>query len=156
LAGVFLGMNGGFHVAQSKKASKRKRRITTLPVLGVAGMSLSLAGGASAATTTGPLDGHLAVDALTNPNPLLGEEEISDVSLSTFYVFDKENAGNLKLGVQVARGGCGRCGGCRGCGRCGGCGGHGCRGCGGCGWVTCVGCGCGYGCCLSWGRCRWC
>ena len=24
---------------------------------------------------------------------LLGEEEISDVSLATFYVFDKENAG---------------------------------------------------------------
>jgi hypothetical protein len=123
----------------------------SLPVLGVAGMSLSLAGGASAATTT-PVDGHQSLDGLTNPNIMLGEEEISDVSLSTFYVFDKENAGNLQLGTQVAQRGCGRCGGCRGCGRCG------CRGCrcGGCGWVTCVGCGCGWGCCLSWGRCRWC
>ena len=56
----------------------------------------------------------------------LGEEEISDVSLATFYVFDKENAGSLKPGVQLARGGCG--GGCgHGCG-----GGGGCRGCGGC------------------------
>ena len=35
----------------------------------------------------------------------LGEEEISDVSLATFYVFDKENAGSLKSGVQLARGG---------------------------------------------------
>jgi len=155
LAEDVLGLNGGSHVAQAKKASKRKRRMTTLPVLGVAGMSLSLAGGASAATTTtGPLDGHRAVDALTNANLLLGEEEISDVSLSTFYVFDRENAGNLKLGVQLARGGCGRCGGCRGCGG-RGCG-RGCGGCGGgCGWVTCVGCGCGYSCCISWGRCRW-
>jgi hypothetical protein len=28
----------------------------------------------------------------------LGEEEISDVSLATFYVFDKENAGSLTPG----------------------------------------------------------
>jgi hypothetical protein len=159
LAEDLLGMNGGLHVAQSKKASKRRRRVTTLPVLGVAGMSLSLAGGASAATaTTGPLDGHRAVDALTNPNLLLGEEEISDVSLSTFYVFDKENAVNHGLGVQLARGGCGHGCGCGhgGCGggRCGGCRG-GCRCGGGCGWGGCGGCGCGYGCCISWGRCRW-
>jgi hypothetical protein len=142
-------------MAQTKRGSTRKRRMTTLPVLGVAGMSLSLGGGASAATVpTGPLDGHRAVDALTNPNLLLGEEEISDVSLSTFYVFDKENAANLKLGDQVAAG-C-RCGGCRGCGgRCGGCRGCRCGGGCGCGWVTCAGCGCGYGCCISWGRCRW-
>lgn len=40
-----------------------------------------------------------------------GEEEISDVSLATFYVFDKENAGTAQFGTeQVAWG-------CRGCGR---------------------------------------
>jgi hypothetical protein len=70
----------------------------------------------------------------------LGEEEISDVSLSTFYVFDKEGAATTAPGVKTAWG-C-RCGGC-GC-RCGW------RGCAGCG-----GCGCG-GCCWSWGRCRAC
>jgi hypothetical protein len=32
----------------------------------------------------------------------LGEEEISDVSLSTFYVFDKENAAQPQLGEKVA------------------------------------------------------
>ena len=32
----------------------------------------------------------------------LGEEEISDISLATFYVFDKENAGTLRPGVQLA------------------------------------------------------
>jgi hypothetical protein len=121
-------------------------------------MSLSFVGGASAAAVpTGPLDGQRAVDALTNLNLLLGEEEISDVSLSTFYVFDRENAANLKLGEQLAAGcrGCGRCGGCRGCGRCGGCRGCRCAGGCGCGWVTCTGCSCGVGCCISWGRCRW-
>ncbi len=51
---------------------------------------LSLTGGASAAT------GGPAVDMPTMPNSAagheitLGEEEISDVSLATFYVFDKE------------------------------------------------------------------
>jgi len=80
----------------------------------------------------------------------LGEEGIFDVSLATFYVFDKENAAAAKNGVQEARGcggrGCG--GGGRGCGG-RGCGGRGCRGCGG----GCGGCGCG---CLSWGGCRIC
>ena len=32
----------------------------------------------------------------------LGEEEIADVSLATFYVFDKENTAAAKDGVQVA------------------------------------------------------
>jgi len=118
-------------------------------------MSLSLTGGASAAAVA-HVDGHQPFDSLTNPNIMLGEEEISDVSLSTFYVFDKENAVERGLGVQLARGcgGCGRCGGCRGGGRCGGCRG-GCRCGGGCGWGGCGGCGCGVGCCISWGRCRW-
>ena len=132
-------------MAQSKKSSKQKRRVTTLPVLGVAGMSLSLTGGASAAAVA-HVDGHQPFDSLTNPNIMLGEEEISDVSLSTFYVFDKENAAKPQLGDKLAWG-------CR-CG--GGCGCRGCRCGGGCGWRGCGGCGCGYGCCASWGRCRWC
>ena len=47
---------------------------------------------------------------------MLSEEEISDVSLGTFYVFDKENAG--KSGEQYAQRGCGGCRGCRGCRGC--------------------------------------
>ena len=36
---------------------------------------------------------------------ILAEEEISDVSLSTFYVFDKENAGarSLRLAAEAVR-----------------------------------------------------
>lgn len=36
----------------------------------------------------------------THHELFLGEEEISDVSLSTFYVFDKENDATLKAGVS--------------------------------------------------------
>lgn len=134
-------------MSQTKQASKRKRRGKALPALGiagVAGVSLSLTGGASAST------GGAAADVQSqNASPrheiFLGEEEISDVSLSTFYVFDKEST-KPQLGDKVAWwrgcGGC-RCGGCR---RCGGC---------GCGWRGCGGCG-GCGCCWSWGRCRAC
>ena len=83
---------------QAKQLSNRKRQSRAAPVLGAAGL-LALASSASA-----------EADMLT-PNTemsyqvFLGEEEISDVSLSTFYVFDKENIGSLKPGIQLARGG---------------------------------------------------
>jgi hypothetical protein len=130
-------------MARAKQASKRNRRNKAVPVLGAAGLSLSLASGASAST------GGTAADLTpqnTTPNReiFLGEEEISDVSLSAFYVFDKENTPPPQLGEKVAAWGC-RCG-CRGC-RCGGC---------RCGWRGCWGCGGCGGCCLSWGRCAWC
>src|SRR5712691_11739087 len=102
-------------MSQTKQASKRKRRGKALPALGIAGVSLTLAGGAFAST------GGAATDVQSqNVSPrheiFLGEEEISDVSLSTFYVFDKESA-KPQLGEKVAWWrGC-RCGGCR----CGGC-----------------------------------
>ena len=35
----------------------------------------------------------------------LCEEEVFDVSLATFYVFDKENAGTFQRGVRLAAGG---------------------------------------------------
>jgi hypothetical protein len=148
----------------------RKRRGKTIPVLGAAGL-LALASGASAEA---PVDTSTPNTGVSE-QVFLGEEEISDVSLATFYIFDKETAGSLKSGVQLARGGCGGgcgcgngCGGggCRGCGGCArGCGG-GCRicfgfgGCGGCGcgggWWGVYGVGCGGGCCISWGGCRYC
>jgi hypothetical protein len=133
--------------------SKRNRRKEALPVVGVVGVSLSLAGGASAATAVPAAD---VPSWDTNPvrEITLNEEEIADVSLGTFYVFDKENAGTPRLGERFARGGCGRGG---GCGRCGGGRGRGCggRGCG-CGGGGCGGCGGGCGCCGSWGVCRVC
>ena len=74
-----------------KQASKRKRVTKSVPVLGAAGLTFSLVGGASAAavpTADVPQTPNIAPShAIT-----LGEEEIADVSLATFHVFDKENA----------------------------------------------------------------
>src|SRR5215472_14961962 len=137
--------HGRTRKARAKQASKRNRRSKAVPVLGAAGLSLSLASGASA-STGGPAADVTPQNTPPNHEIFLGDEEISDVSLSTFFVFDKENAAQAKLGEKVAWG----CG-CRGC-RCGGCRcGWGWRG--GCGW----GCGGCYGCCRSFGcYCRWC
>jgi hypothetical protein len=129
-------------MTRSKQASKRKGRRKTLPVVGAAGVSLAVAGGASA---TSPTEHAPLQDTAPRPMITLGEEEISDVNLGTFYVLDKEN---IEFGdrVQLAQRGCRGCG-CRGCAvrACRGCGGCGCRGCavrffGGC---SCGGCGCG-------------
>jgi len=152
-------------MSRVKQASKQKRttKAAAVKVLGAAGLSFSLANSASASTM--PTFGIPQSDN-TSPNPrfVLSEEEMADVSLATFYVFDRENVGS---GVQLARGCGGGCG-----GRGGGCGGGGCGGCG-CGGFWFGGCaGCagddgyyggyggyygGYGaCCGSWGACRYC
>jgi hypothetical protein len=91
-------------MSHAKQAStKRKRSINAVPVLSAAGLSLSLASGASAAI------GRPAADM---PTPKTGisheitlcEEEISDVSLATFYVFDNENAGTFRRRMKLAQG----------------------------------------------------
>jgi hypothetical protein len=149
-------------MSQAKQASKRKRTTKAVPVAGLAGLSLSLVGGAT--TAIGGPAANIPMQATVPSHEItLGEEEISDVSLATFYVFDKETAEQARPELQLVRGGCGGggCGG-RGCGA-RGCGGRGC-GCGGvgCGGRGCgvggCGCwgGCGCGCCLSWGGCRFC
>jgi hypothetical protein len=166
-----------FAMSHAKQASKRKRRSKAVPALGAAGL-LSLAGGASVQAAPAA---NMPVRMIEPGHEmLLGDEEVADVSLATFYVFDKENTTLTRPGLQLVRGGCGGgCGGCggRGCGcggggggcRCGGgcggcrCGGGfggcgcfvGCGGCGGCG-VWWYGYGYGGGCCLSWGACRYC
>jgi hypothetical protein len=165
-------------MSRVKQASKQKRttKAAAVKVLGAAGLSFSLVGNASASNMP---TANIPQSDNTSPNQrfVLSEEEMVDVSLATFYVFDKENVGSE---VQLARGcgGCGRgggCGGCRGCGGggfrgCGGFGGcrgcavgFGCRGCGGCGgcgfggvWFGGCGIGIGAGCCGSWGACRLC
>jgi len=98
---------GGSIVKKSKRRSK-----AVLPALGVTGLSLSLASGATAST------GEATVASTSQPHELLlGEEEVFDTSLSTFYTFDKENGGQTSLAqhLKLARGG--GCGGC-GCGFC--------------------------------------
>ena len=126
------------------RTSKGKLKSEVVPAVGIVGLSLSIAGDASAAAAV-PVGGLSAQEVALHPevSARLHEEEIADVSLATFYLFDKEEASTTQDGnVQLAgwRGcrGC-RCGcggwrywrGCRGCG-CRGCGCRGCRGCGGC------------------------
>src|SRR6516164_11564380 len=113
---------GGIPMSRVKQASKRKTQTKAATVLGLAG-ALSLVGGASGAAVNPAGNTPTASTA-----PLIVfEEEISDVSLSTFYVFDHENAVTHRPSLQLAQG-CGH-GGCRGCGG-RGCAVHrGCRGC---------------------------
>jgi len=123
-----------------KQASRGKTNVAAMTTLGAAGIGLSLAGSAASATPTA----DIPQSQNTPPNQrfVLGDEEMADVSLATFHLFDRENAGDLQKGdlQQLAWRGC------RGCG---------CRGCRGCGWRGCRCGGCG-GCCARWGRCRWC
>ena len=123
-------------MSRTKRASKH--RACAVPLLGAAGLSLSLASGAPAATA-GPVADMPTSNTEVGHEITLGEEEISDVTLATFYVFDRENPATSRSGLRLA--GHGGCGGCRGCGGChhGGCGG--CRGCGGCHHGGCGGCG---------------
>jgi hypothetical protein len=140
---------------QAKRGSKRKRSRAALPVLWAAGVSLTMADGASANTPAVEVPSQDS-----GPRILLAEEEIFDVSLATFYVFDKERDFGPGVRLAAGRGGGGGCaahgaaigcahGGLGGCaghpGGWGGCGGHGCRGCRGCG-----GCGCGVGLWMWW------
>jgi hypothetical protein len=154
-------------MSDPRRSSKRKRR-KAVPVLGAAGLSLSLASGASA--TPAPVVPEW--NTAGRNKIILADEEISDVSLATFHVFDSENDSPLRLGIKVAagHGGCGGCGGhgggC-GCAHAGGCG---CAHAGGCGCAHAGGCGCaarvggcaGHGCgcaghgCRCAGRCRGC
>ena len=146
-----------------KQGSKRKQRSKALPVLGAAGLSLSLASSASAFPSVPTAD--LQTKNTADDHSLtLNEEEIADVSLATFYVFEKEGDGTSPLVQLVGHGGCGGCHGCgchgcHGCGGCGhGCGCHGCHGCGGCGGCGCVsvGIGCGGIGLGWWGGCGGC
>jgi hypothetical protein len=141
-------------MSRLKQASKaRGRKQSAVTALGLAG-ALSLAGSASASTA--PNDG---VPTQKTASVMFADEEISDVSLATFYIFDKENVGPPGLKLAAKGGGGHGCGGhgCGGHARGGrGCAAHGCRGCGhgrgcrGCGIGGCAGCGGGCGGCCIW------
>ena len=136
--------------AKAKQGFKRKRSKIAVPVWAAAGVSLAITGGASANAPATDMPSQDSGKRL-----LLAEEEVFDVSLGTFYVFDKER--EFSPGVRLAGGRCGGCGGCGGHGGGCGCHGGGCGGChiggchiGGCGCAArgcrgCGGCGCGVG-----------
>jgi hypothetical protein len=72
-------------MSNAKRVSMRRRRGKTIPVLGAAGL-LTLASGASAEE---PVD-RSTPNTEVSREAFLGEEEVTVVSLATFYVFDHE------------------------------------------------------------------
>ena len=92
----------------SHRKPPSKRRFT--PALGAAGLSFSLATGISAAAAPAP--DIETQDTGVSHEVTLSEEEISDVSLATFYVFDSEKTQTLKF--RTPGGGCGCAQGCGG------------------------------------------
>jgi hypothetical protein len=91
----------------TKQAARRERRITAMPVLGAAGLSLTLASSASPATASINAD-------FTTLSPVaqqvMDEEEISEVSLATFHVLDKGSVGPLRTRARPLMVGQGACG----------------------------------------------
>jgi hypothetical protein len=96
-----------------RRRNSRRRRIRK--ALGIAGVSLSLAGGASEANAMPGAAPHRIYD-----------EEVSDVTLATFYIFDSESIGLERSGTSGGAGtppqnvcrGCARCRTCRACRGC--------------------------------------
>ena len=90
-------------MAKARRSPKRNVKTAAL-ALGAAGVSFAMTGGASA---TAPAN----LASQDNARRIfLGEEEIADISLATFHVFDRETESRLRQGIRVAAG----------------CGGHGC------------------------------
>lgn len=92
-------------MSRPKQAAQPKRARKVVPVLGAAGLSLSLASGASMASPVPPPD-STTHNATANRELILREEEVFDESLATFRVFDKERARPFRTGERpVAFGG---------------------------------------------------
>src|SRR6516225_8197616 len=103
-----------------KQTAKHARvtKAAAVTALGAAGLGLSLVGSASAIPTADiPQSGNIS----PNQRFVLGEEEMADVSLATFHLFDRENvgSGDLQQVAVVVRRGCGGCRACRACRACG-------------------------------------
>jgi hypothetical protein len=99
-----------------RKAGAKRRRLKQ--ALGVAGASLLLATGASASA---------AMPVPQTASQLLHDEEVSDVTLATFYYFDRENdlpsrgagaGGSAGPGAGARSCGCQKCGTCKTCRSC--------------------------------------
>ena len=88
-----------FTMSYAKQPSKPKSRTKALTLVTVAG-ALSLAAGASvtAVSPAGPMARANRASAIT-----LGEEQISELRVATFYVFDDENTGRDAPGLQFVK-----------------------------------------------------
>jgi hypothetical protein len=69
-------------------------------------LSLSLISGISSANAATAAD-MMARTTVVGHEITLSEEELSDVSLATFHVFDNENVRTFRHGIKFGAGGCG-------------------------------------------------
>jgi hypothetical protein len=97
-------------MSPAKQSPKRRRRSKAVPVLGAAGLSLTLASGAASAATGEPVGDMRTQCAVTGHEITLREEEVADVSLATFYVVDREAAASVRSVGRLAMAACGGCG----------------------------------------------
>src|SRR6185312_11868805 len=76
------------------QASKQKSttKAAAVTVLGATGLSFSLLGSASSSTMP-TVDIPQSDNTSPNQRFVLGEEEMADVGLATFHLFDKDNVG---------------------------------------------------------------
>jgi hypothetical protein len=88
-------------MSRMKRTSHRSKAI---PILGAAGLSLTMTSGVSAAA--GPTPNTPASNAAVSQEITLREDEISDVSLATFHVFDKESQSGKRLACGCGGGCC--------------------------------------------------
>ena len=88
-------------MSRVKQASQRSKAI---PILGAAGLSLTLTSGMSVAAR--PTPDAQARSVAVSQEMTLGEEEISDVSLATFNVFNKESQAGKRLACGCGGGCC--------------------------------------------------
>jgi hypothetical protein len=95
-------------MSQAKATLRLRRRRKAGPTLGAAGLSLSLAGGASAATGAAIADTPVCSSVAVSHELTLAEEEITDVGLATFRIAEKEST--LRFRTRIVAGGCGACG----------------------------------------------
>jgi hypothetical protein len=89
-------VSGTIEMSRVKQASQRSKAI---PILGAAGLSLTLTSGVSAAA--GPSPNTPARNAAVSQEITLREDEISDVSLATFHGFGNENQAGKRLACAV-------------------------------------------------------
>ena len=92
-------------MSQAKATLRLRRRRKAGPTLGAAGLSLSLAGGASAATGAAIADTPVCSSVAVSHELTLAEEEITDVGLATFRIAEKEST--LRFRTRIVAGGCG-------------------------------------------------
>jgi hypothetical protein len=103
--GIVTEFNQHAGVRTVKRVSKKTRGGKTVPALAAAGLSLTLANEASLAATTPSVD-TTSRKPVVSHEIVLREDEIFDVSLATFYVFDKERPGPFQSGLRLRVSGC--------------------------------------------------